>query len=123
MVKYSIGFRKVIRVQIEIQGQDAVKATEELLNIQGIEGNYETVGEDEVEREGTIATIATIVGITAGTLTIAEKLYQWNQKYQKSLQNPVGSKIEKVLIVAPNGNRLLLKDASVEQIQEILDNK
>ena len=106
---------------IEIQGQGAVKATEELLNIQGLEGSYETV--DEVEREGTLATIATIVGITAGTLTIAEKLYQWNQKYQKSLQSPVGSKIEKVLIVAPNGNRLLLKDASVEQIQEILDNK
>ncbi len=108
-------------MQIEIQGQDAIKATEELLNIQGLEGSYKTV--DEVEREGTLATIATIVGITAGTLTIAEKLYQWNKKYQKSLQNPVGSKIEKVLIVAPNGNRLLLKDASVEQIQEILDNK
>lgn len=105
-------------MQIEIQGQDAVKATEELLNIQGLEGSYETF--DEVEREGILATIATIVGITAGTLTIAEKLFQWNQKYQKSLQNPVGSKIEKVLIVAPSGNRLLLKDASVEQIQEIL---
>lgn len=108
-------------MQIEIQGQDSVKATEELLNIQGLEGSYEAI--DEVEQEGTLATIATIVGITAGTLTIAEKLFQWNQKYQKSLQNPVGSKIEKVLIVAPNGNRLLLKDASVEQIQEILDNK
>ena len=106
-------------MQIEIQGQDAVQATEELLNIQGLEGSYETV--DEVEREATLATIATIVGITAGTLTIAEKLYQWNQKYQKSLQNSVGSKIEKVLIVAPNGRRLLLKDASVEQIQEILE--
>ena len=108
-------------MQIEIQGQDAEKATQELLSIEGLKGSYETV--DEVEREGTLATIATIVGITAGTLTIAEKLYQWNQKYQKSLQNPAGSKIEKVLIVAPNGNRLLLKDASVEQIQEILDNK
>ena len=106
-------------MQIEIQGRSAVPATEELLNIQGLQGSYETV--DEVEREGTLATIATIVGITAGTLTIAEKLYQWNQKYQKSLQNPVGSKIEKVLIVAPNGNRLLLKDATVEQIQEILE--
>ena len=81
-------------MQIEIQGQDVVKATEDLLNIQGLEGSYETV--DDVEREGTLATIATIVGITAGTLTIAEKLYQWNQKYQKSLQNPVGARIEKV---------------------------
>ena len=110
-------------MQIEIQGQDAVQATKELLNIQGLEGSYKTFGEVENEKEATLATIATIVGITAGTLTIAEKLYQWNQKYQKSVQNPVGSKIEKVLIVAPNGNRLLLKDASVEQIQEILDNK
>ena len=108
-------------MQIEIQGKGAVKATKELLNIEGLKGNYETI--TEKEKEGTLATIATIVGITAGTLTIAEKLYQWNQKYQKSLQNPVGSKIEKVLIVAPNGNRLLLQDASVEQIQEILDNK
>ena len=105
-------------MQIEIQGRDAVPATKELLNIQGLEGSYKTFG--EVEKEATLATIATIVGITAGTLTIAEKLYQWNQKYQKSLQNPVGSKIEKVLIVAPNGNRLLLKNATVEQIQEIL---
>ena len=108
-------------MKIEIQGQDALKATEELLNIEGLDGSYETV--DEVEKEVTLATIATIVGITGGTLTIAEKLYQWNQKYQKSLQNPVGARIEKVLIVAPNGNRLLLKDATVEQIQEILGDK
>ncbi len=107
-----------IRVKIEIQGQDAVQATEELLNIEGLDGSYETVS--EVERGEPLTTIATIVAITAGTLTIAEKLYQWNNKYQKSLQNPVGARIEKVLIVAPNGNRLLLKDATVEQIQEIL---
>ncbi len=105
-------------MKIEIQGQDAVKATEELLRIEGLEGSYETVS--EVERGEPLTTIATIVGITAGTLTIGEKLYQWNRKYQKSLQNPVGARIEKVLIVAPNGNRLLLKDATIEQIQEIL---
>ena len=105
-------------MQIEIEGQDAVKATEELLSIEGLEGSYETVS--EVEREGTLVTIATIVAITAGTLDIAEKLYQWNKKYQKSLQQPAGARIEKVLLVAPNGNRLLLKDATVEQIQEIL---
>ena len=106
-------------MQIEIQGKDAVVATEELLSIEGLKGSYETVS--AVERGEPLTTIATIVAITAGTLTIGEKLYQWNQKYQKSLQNPGGARIEKVLIVAPNGNRLLLKDASVEQIQEILE--
>jgi cysteine synthase len=106
-------------MKIEIQGRDAVKATKELLAIEGLEGSYETVS--EVEREGTLVTIATIVAITAGTLDIAEKLYEWNKKYQKSLQEPADARIEKVLIVAPNGNRLVLKDATVEQIQEILE--
>lgn len=102
-------------MKIEIQGQDAVQAAEELLSIEGLKGSYETVG--EVEKEVGLATIATIVGMTVGAMTIAEKLYQLKKKY---FQNSTGSRIEKVLIVAPNGNRLLLKDATLEQIQEIL---
>ncbi|MFZ1025043.1 MAG: hypothetical protein WAN66_02365 [Limnoraphis robusta] len=70
-------------MKIEIQGVDAVSATEELLAIEGIEGSYETL--DEVRREGTLTTIATIVGIVSGSLTVAEKLYELNKKYQKSL--------------------------------------
>jgi hypothetical protein len=108
-------------MQIEIQGQDAVAATKELLLIEGIQGSYET--RKEVEREGTLATIANIANIVeifVGTLTISKEIYQWSKKYQKSLPNSTEPRIEKVLIVAPNGNRLLLKNATVEQIQEIL---
>ena len=107
-------------MKIEIIVTDAILATEELLTIQGLEGNYETV--NEVEREGlltTIATIATIVGIVGGSITIAEQLHKWSQKYQ---QSSGGAKIEKVLIVAPSGKRLLLKD-TVEQIQAILEER
>jgi hypothetical protein len=104
-------------MKIEIVGQEAVYATEELLAIEGIEGSYETL--DAVQREGTLATIATIIGIVGGSLTIAEKLYELNKKYQSPL-NPTGVRIEKVMIV--NGdNRLLLKDATVEQIKDILE--
>lgn len=106
-------------MKIEIVGAAAIEATEELLAIEGLEGSYQTV--DEVERETVLATIATIVGIVGGTITISDQLYKWNQKYQKSLAAPGGAKIEKVLIVAPNGRRLLLKDATVEQIKEILE--
>jgi hypothetical protein len=108
------------QMKIEIQGQDAIAATEELLAIEGVSGSYETL--DEVEREGTLTTIATIVGIVGGSLTVAEKLYQVHQKYQKSLQGNTTPRIEKVMIVADNGKRLLLKNATVEQIQEILKN-
>ncbi|MHC5763693.1 hypothetical protein [Nostoc sp.] len=106
-------------MKIEIQGQDAVRATEELLAIEGVEGNYQTV--DEVEREGTVATIVTIVTIVSGTFAIAESLHKWKEKYQKSLHDPTGARIERVLIVTPDNHRLLLKNATVEQIQAILE--
>ncbi|MBG1243172.1 hypothetical protein [Nostoc sp. NZL] len=106
-------------MKIEIQGRDAVTATEELLAIEGLEGSYQTI--EEVEREGTLATIATIVGIVSGTLTVAESIHKWKEKYQKSLHDPTSARIEKVLIVTDDNRRLLLKDATVEQIKEILE--
>ncbi len=51
-------------IQVAIEGEDAVSATEELLQISGISGSYVTP--TETEREGTAATIATIVGIVGG---------------------------------------------------------
>lgn len=101
---------------IEVQGRDAIAATEELLAIPGLTGTWET--EAEAEREGVLATIATIVGIVGGTLAIAEQIRKWYQEYKQSRS---GKRIEKVLIVGRNGQRLLLENATVEQIQKILE--
>lgn len=103
-------------LKIAIDGLDAVQVTEEILAIEGIEGSYEIVGN---EREITLATIATIVGIGAGTsviinntLNIAEKIFQCFKKHE--------TKLEKVEIVSGE-KRLLLKDATVEQIKDIME--
>jgi len=56
-------------ILIEVQGSDAVAATEELLSLPEITGTYET--EAAAEREAVTTTIATIVGIVGGTLAIA----------------------------------------------------
>jgi len=108
---------RAVEITIEIEGQGAASATEELLRIEGLQGSYKT--DDEVEREGILATIATIVGIASGTVTIAKEIYEWYQKYQKSKE--AKAKIEKVLIIGSNNRRLLLKNATVEQIQKILE--
>ena len=102
-------------IQIAIEGEDSVSATEELLQIPGISGNYSAP--EAVEREGTITTIATIVGIVGGTMAIAEQIRKWYLEYK---QNKSGKKIAKVLIVGKNGERLLLEGATAEQIQKIL---
>ncbi|NEP80953.1 MAG: hypothetical protein F6K39_23990 [Okeania sp. SIO3B3] len=103
-------------LQIAIEGLDAVQATEEILAIEGIEGSYEIVGN---QKEITVETIATIVTVGAGvsiiinnTLTIAEKIFQCFKKHEKTLK--------KVEIVSGE-KRLLLKEATVEQIKDILE--
>lgn len=103
-------------ILIEVQGQDAVAATEELLTISGLTGSYEI--EEGVEKEGTLATIATIVGIVGGAIAIAEQIRKWYQEYK---QGKSGKKIEKVLIVGEKGERLLLENATLEDIRKILE--
>ena len=104
-------------IQLEIEGPAAVAATENLLSIPGLSGNWSPAVED-TQREGVLVTIATIVAITTGTITIAEKIYEW---YQKSRQAQPSPTIEKAMLIGRNGDRILLKHATVEQIRQILD--
>ena len=113
-------------MQIEIQGQDAIKVAQDIVTLDGVQGDFEVIS--EVEKERTLATIATIIGITTGAMTIAEKLYELNKK---SVNSPDTVKIERVLLVGKNGDpegisalggvRLLLKDATLEQLQKLLE--
>ncbi len=105
-------------IQIEIQGQDAIAATEELFSISGLSGSWETEG--EADKEGTLITIGTIVAIVGGTVAIAEQIRKWYKEYK---QGKSGKKIEKVLIQGRNGRRLLLENATLEQIKQILDDQ
>ena len=105
-----------MNIQIEVEGTEAIEATQELFAIEGIDGTWEQVTD---EREPlTLATIGTIVGIVGGSMAIAELIYQWYHRYEQGKNN---QKIEKVLLVGRNGDRILLKNASIEQIRKILD--
>ena len=102
-------------MRIEIEGADAIKVAQDILDMEGVQGSYEVISEEE--KEGTLATIATIIGIISGTIAIAEKLYQLKRK----IDSPETPKIERVLIVSKNGDRLMLKDATLEQLQKLLE--
>ncbi|WP_053540541.1 hypothetical protein [Anabaena sp. WA102] len=104
-------------IKFAIEGEDAITATEELLAIEGITGNY-TVNSEDVKKEAVITTVATIVGLVGGAIAIAEQIRKWYQEYQ---QNQSGKKIAKVLIVGRNGRRLLLENATIDEIRQILE--
>jgi hypothetical protein len=76
-----------------VQGTDAIVATKPRLPTPEIKGSWET--EDEAEREGITATIATLGRIVRGTLAIAQQIDKWYQEYRKG---KAGKKIEKVLM-------------------------
>ncbi len=103
-------------IQVAITGPDAVVATEALLALDGISGTYAVDG--ETDKEGILVTIATIVGLVGGTLAIAEQIRQWYQAYRKGKDTKT---IEKVVIVSASGQRLLLENATTEQIKALLD--
>ena len=103
-------------IKFSIEGEDAITAAEELLAIEGITGNY-TVNSEDVKKEAVITTVATIVGLVGGAIAIAEQIRKWYQEYK---QQQSGKKIAKVLIVGGNGRRLLLENATIEQIRQIL---
>ena len=101
---------------LEIVGDGAEEAAKNLFATGELQGSWEVP--DDIEREGTLVTIATIVGIVGGSLTIAEKLYKWKQHCTKPESN---IKIEKVLLIGDNNRRLLLKEATLDQLKELLD--
>lgn len=105
-------------IQIEIQGTDAIAATKELLSISDLSGDYQVVVEDKTRTEPIVTTIATIVGLVGGSIAIAEQIRKWYKEYKEGKS---GKKIEKVLIQGRNGRRLLIENATLEQIKQILD--
>jgi hypothetical protein len=100
-------------IQIGIEGESAPAAAEALLEIPGISGSYEV----PTQREGTLAAIATIIGIVGGAVALAEQIRKWYQEWQKS--HP-GKQFDVVILDPVTGNRILLEEATIEEITEIL---
>jgi hypothetical protein len=108
-------------IQIEIQGKDSVEATEALLSNPEMSGNWQPVA--GTYKEATIVTIATIVAIVGSTLAAAEQIRKWYEIYrgQPAQGQQSDKKIEKALIVGRNGQRLLLENATIDEIRQILE--
>jgi hypothetical protein len=100
-------------IQIGIEGEAAPAAAEALVNIPGITGSYEV----PPQKDTVVAAIATIIGIVGGAVALAEQLRKWYQEWQTAQKD---KEFHVVIYDPETGNRVLLKNASVEEITEIL---
>lgn len=102
-------------IEIEIEGEGAIAATTELFTMPEITGEWEAA---PPEREAVIATIGTIIGVVGGTMAIAEQIRKWYLEYR---HGKGGEKIERVLLVGKDGQRIVLENATIEEIKQLLD--
>jgi hypothetical protein len=100
------------KIEITIEGPQAMMAAEELMALAMFEGIHAAV-EERYRDGGTLGAIATVVGILGGSLTAAEQLRKW---YQEGRQ---GQKIEKVVVIRGE-TRLELEQATVEEVAAVL---
>ncbi|MHC5735913.1 hypothetical protein [Nostoc sp.] len=100
-------------IQVGIEGEGAPAAAEALLEIPGVSGSYEV----PTQREGTLAAVATIIAIVGGVAALAEQIRKWYQEWHKS--HP-GKQFDVVILDPDTGNRILLEEATIEEITEIL---
>lgn len=100
-------------VLITIEGEGADAAIKELLAIPGLSGMK---FEGELTKEGVLATVAAIIGITVGVVEISERIYKLYHKFKQ----PSGSGITFDMIIESPDGRLLLEDATIEEICQVL---
>lgn len=103
------------KVELAVQGRDAIGATRELLEMPEMKATW--VRDPEAEREAGQATNITIAGITGlNLLAVAERIVEWYQKADGE------NRIQSVEIRDTEGNRYNLEEVSAEEVKAMLEN-
>ena len=100
-------------ITITIDGENSEAAAQELLAIPGIAGTL--LVEEGPKKTELLTTVASIITIVGGTLTIAEQIRKWYKEAKQQRPRNLD-----VLLEGADGERVLLEDATVEEIVQIL---
>jgi hypothetical protein len=104
-----------------LEGASAVDAVEDLARMSGIELRWSTPATDGPEKiVDTLSVVATIVGIAAGTATIADQINRWWRHWKDRRGPGEGRAVEKVVIEIGE-QRTLLGALTDEELAALLD--
>jgi hypothetical protein len=104
-------------ITVAVEGPDADRALGELLAIPGIRGDVQPTEQDAIRRDGgVLVAIGAIVGIASGLASVVDSIIEWRGKWKAARE---GKRLN-VVIEDARGNRLVLDDATPEQITRAL---
>lgn len=104
-------------VKFLLEGAEADIATRQLFALGWFEGEWAEQHRHSKD-PGLIAISAQVMALGGGSVTIADNLLQWWQKWQKA--NTTATRPLKVTLEAPNGARVQLDGASRDDIAGVL---
>ena len=102
-------------IRLIVEGEHAVEASENLKEIEGLTATVEPIVEEH--KEIALATVVSITAIAVGAVTIADKFITWYRDWKKGKDE---KRIEKVIIEGPDGTRVLMENATPEDVAAIL---
>ena len=107
-------------IEFSIEGTGAEEAAQELFDMKGVMGHWQidVDAEDDPDNEGTLTTLATIVGITGSAYTIAEQIRKWYMDWKKGKKD---KKLKKIVLVTSDGRQMLLDHVSVNSLSKMLE--
>lgn len=103
--------------QIALEGTGAREAIESLNESPELDLQWEE--KDEITREaGILAILATVVAMTGGVIAIAEQIRKWRDLWEEQRKN--GSKVIEKIILIDGDRRLVLDNATEDQIIDFI---
>jgi len=109
------------QLQIAVEGPGALEAARALLDATGLSGTcepVEPVTRDLMTAAAVIGIVAGVIGSAAGTVALAEQIRRW---YREWSEGGSEKRIDKVVLIGAKGERLVLKNATADEIVKILD--
>jgi hypothetical protein len=98
---------------IAIEGPGADRALADFLAIEGISGSAQSTRPGKIYRDGgVLVAIGAVIGVASGIAQVVSSILDWRERWKKANENKPLS----VTIEDARGNRLLLDNATPEQI-------
>ncbi|MEU9304985.1 hypothetical protein [Streptomyces sp. NPDC048269] len=108
-------------VEILVQGRDADQAVAEVVSLADGAANVRKQEESEAHKDP-VSTVAAVVAIVGGSVTLADQLIRWCRRWRGSRAAESGRSVERIVVIVAGRDRPneLLENLTREELELLL---